>query len=43
MLLSFHSQMVMSKKPVRYTTTAAAAAVVGQLLLLQLVVPSLES
>jgi len=43
-IIVFHSQMVMSKKPVRYTTiAAAAAAAVGLLLLLQLVAPSLES
>ena len=46
-MIVFHSQMVMSEKPVRYTTIAvvadAAAAGVGLLLLLQLVAPSLES
>jgi len=43
-VIVFHSQMVMSEKPVQYTIIAAAAgAVVGLLLLLQLVAPSLES
>jgi len=43
-VIVFHSQMVMSEKPVRYTTVAAAAtAAVGLLLLQQLVAPSLES